>query len=216
MGDISVFSPAMLKLFTECPAKFYYNYTQQIPQPFLDKNFTTGKNIHALASYYLKKYDVSRFEAVLSKKEKEHWLYLKNGKYFSYEVIGVEKSIYMRLNDFWIGGRIDSIVRNDAEIYILDYKTGGVSSDMTFDFQTMIYFLLCKAYYNDFSQMNFVYLDLKNETEHKIEFTDELETEYKKRLIKICGEIKEFNIIDFKPKNDCCCGYLNICRSKTV
>lgn len=212
MSNINIFSPAMLKLFTECPAKFYYNYTEQIPQPVLDKNFTAGKNIHAIAAYYLKQYDISRFETALSKTEKEYWYYLKNCKYFNYEVIGIEKSIYMKLNDFWLGGRLDSIVKRGNHIYILDYKTGGISSDMTFDFQTMIYLLLCKEYYTDFSILTFTYLDLKNKTEHKIEFTNELEEEYKKRLTKICSEIKGFNLSDLKPRHNCRCGYTAVCN----
>ena len=55
MNELDIISPNMLKLFYDCPAKFYYRYIKQIPIPMLDKNFTTGKNIHAIASYYLNK-----------------------------------------------------------------------------------------------------------------------------------------------------------------
>ena len=55
----------------------------------------------------------------------------------------------------------------------------------------------------------FVYLDLKNKTEVKIELTNNLVDEYKKRLSQAISKI---NSSEFLAKNkDCNCEYQMIC-----
>ena len=53
-----IFSPNMLKTFQQCPKKFYFRYVEKISMPMDDTIFEFGKNIHALASYYLKKENI--------------------------------------------------------------------------------------------------------------------------------------------------------------
>jgi CRISPR/Cas system-associated exonuclease Cas4 (RecB family) len=48
----------MLKTFEQCPKKFYFRYVKSISMPVNDEVFETGKNVHALASYYLKKENI--------------------------------------------------------------------------------------------------------------------------------------------------------------
>ena len=50
-----LFSPNMLKTYENCPKKFYFRYIKNISMPVNDEIFETGKNVHALASYYLRK-----------------------------------------------------------------------------------------------------------------------------------------------------------------
>ena len=52
------FSPNMLKTFEQCSRKFYFKYIKNISMPVNDEVFELGKNIHALASYYLKKENI--------------------------------------------------------------------------------------------------------------------------------------------------------------
>ncbi len=210
-NDISIISPNMIKLFLECPRKFYFQYIEQIPSPHLDKNFVAGKNIHSAASYYLNGGDIAKFEQVLTPTEKEYWSVLKSNPYYNFEVIGIEKKITMRLGEFWIGGRIDAIVRNNNDYYILDYKTGGVKKDMIYDPQTMVYLLMCDELYSC-AGLTFVYLDLKNNSEVKILLTDSLKAEYKSKLSDLCVKIQDFNIKKTVFKQGCCCEYLSICE----
>ena len=83
------FSPNMLKTFELCPKKFYFKYVKKISMPTNDDIFELGKNIHALASYYLKKENLDKMELSLTEKEKPIWEYLKNIEYFSYECLGL-------------------------------------------------------------------------------------------------------------------------------
>ena len=211
-SDIPVFYPNMLKLFSECPLRFYYRYSEQIPTPIPDKGFVTGKNIHSLASYYLKGMDITKFEKALTPKEAEMWSVLKNNPYFDMDIVGVEKNIIARLGDNWIGGRLDAVVKNGNSYFILDYKTGGVNSDMVYDFQTMVYLMLCHSVYEGYDSLSFIYLDLKNNKEVTIAFNDDLKIEYEKRLSDIIASITEFNPSKYEPNPDCNCEFSNICR----
>lgn len=211
-SSLTYFSPNMLKLFSVCPAKFYYRFIEQVSAPFLDEKFRTGKNIHALASYFLRGIDIKKFEKVLNEHENMLWLNLKLNKYFNLEPVGVEKTILFGLYEFWLGGRLDAIVKSDEDYYILDYKTGGVDDNMTFDYQTMVYMLACDKYIEDYKNLYFVYIDLKNNKNIEIKFTNELKKEYQDRLKTICDLIFNFDITKYDKKNDCKCEYISICK----
>lgn len=206
-----IISPNMLKVFNSCPMKYFHKYMEQISNPVLDKGFMVGKNIHAIASYYLKGENISKFESVLSPIEKEYWERLKACKYYNYEIIGVEKNISCRLGIFWIGGRLDAVVKRENNYYILDYKTGGVSDDMTYDLQTMVYCLLCDKYYPNYEKLSFVYLDLKHNKEITVDFSEALKSEYTRRISELCSKIEKFDPSKFSKLQDCSCEYSKIC-----
>ena len=192
--------------------KFFLRYIEQIPSPTLDINFSTGKNIHALASYFLKRLNIEKFEKALSGKEVEYWNFLKGCRYFNLELMGIEKSVSMRLDKYWIGGRMDAIVKENNDYYILDYKTGGVKDDMKYDPQTMIYLLLCESLYKDYNSINFVYIDVKNKKEVIINLTDELKSEYEKKLLEICNKMHNIKPTILKPSQACKCEYSKACE----
>lgn len=206
---IKQFSPNMLKTFELCPKKFYLRYIKNISMPVNDEIFEFGKNIHALASYYLKKENIDKMEASLSAKELEVWNYLKQIEYFSHEVINTEYSLTFKLGDFYFGGRLDALVKNGDEYFILDYKTGGAPKNAQNDFQTIIYILAVKEFFKT-DKITFVYLDLKNKSEVKIKYTPDYEEKYITRLRNVTNKISQ---IDFEPekKSECNCEYSSIC-----
>ena len=205
---IRLLSPNMLKTFEQCPKKFNFKYNKGISMPVNDEIFEFGKNIHALASYYLRKEYISKMETALNTKEKEVWEYLKSCIYFGYEVIATEYNLSFRIKDRYIGGRLDALVKNNDTYYILDYKTGATPKDAKFDFQTITYILAVHYFYRT-DNIVFVYLNLKNREETKIEYSDELKKEYLKKLEDTLNKIdnSEFS----GKKNECNCEYLKIC-----
>ncbi len=203
-----LFSPNMLKTFELCPKKFFFRYVKNISMPTNDEIFELGKNIHAIASYYLKKENIDKMEKSLSKQEMLIWNYLKSCRYFSYDVINTEYNLSFKLGDSFFGGRLDALVKKDDVFFILDYKTGSVPKNAEYDFQTMIYILAVKEFFNT-NNICFVYLDLKNKTETKIELTENLASEYEEKLEQITSKIHSS---DFVAKiNDCKCEYKTIC-----
>ena len=92
-------------------------------------------------------------------------------------------------NSYWLGGRLDAIVHNGDDYYILDYKTGSIPKNPEFDPQTMIYLLCADRYLKDYHSLLFVYIDLKNKQNYVVQFNEQLKERYEKELINICNVI---------------------------
>ena len=202
------FSPNMLKTFEQCPRKFDYKYLQGISMPVNDDIFEFGKNIHALASYYLKNEFIDKLEKSLNPKEYDVWMYLKNSIYFSYEVVNTEYNLSVKAGKYFFGGRLDALLKNGDKYYILDYKTGSAPKNAKYDFQTIIYILAVKEFFKT-ENVIFVYLDLRHREEVKIEYTRDLENEYRQRLIDIAEKIEKYD--KFPKRQECSCEYSMIC-----
>ena len=202
------FSPNMLKTYELCPKKFYLKYIKGINMPVNDDMFEFGKNIHALASYYLRGENIENMEAALTPRQKLVWEYLRAIKYFSYEVINTEYNLAVKVGNHFFGGRLDALVKDGERYYILDYKTGSAPKNAKYDFQTIIYILAVKEFFKT-DKVTFVYIDLKNRDEVKIEYSQELEAEYQKKLLDAVKNIE----LEDEPlkKTDCKCEYSLIC-----
>ncbi|MBO5739308.1 PD-(D/E)XK nuclease family protein [bacterium] len=203
-----LYSPNMLKTFANCPKKFYFRYVKNISMPVSEDIFELGKNIHALASYYLRKENLSKLEAGLNERELSIWNYLKTITYFSYETVNTEYNLSVKLGNYFFGGRIDALVKDKDVYYILDYKTGTPPANPKYDYQTMIYLMAVRTFFNT-NKIVFVYIDLKTREEVKVVLTSELIEEYETRLINIAQNIND-DIFD-KKQNKCICEYSKIC-----
>lgn len=186
-------SPNMLKTYELCPRKFYLRYVKNISMPVNDDIFEFGKNIHALASYYLRGENIDKMELSLSEREAAVWNYLKGIKYFGYEVVNTEYNLSLKLGDAFFGGRLDALVKEDDTYYILDYKTGSAPKNAKFDYQTMIYLLAVSKFFKT-DKVKFIYIDLKNKEELAVEYSPELGEEYQKRLVNAAAKINSDEI----------------------
>ena len=208
-----IISPAMLKIFEECPQKYKFMYVDKISLPQNKYFFEKGKKIHAIASYYIKGFDVSKLENALNETERKIWNYLKSTEYFKYEFLKSEYQLNMKIAECWIGGRLDALVKDENNYYILDYKTGEIPQNPEYDYQTMIYLLCADKKIKNYDSLSFVYLDLKNNSEYKIQFTDELKAMYKEKLSKTLKQL--VLTTNYKQKmlqdNKCNCDYCKIC-----
>ena len=202
------FSPNMLKTFDQCPKKFYLKYVKNISMPTNDEIFELGKNIHALASYYLRKENMHKMELSLSAREKNICEYLKGIAYFGFETVNTEYNLMVKVGEYFFGGRLDALVKKDDKFYILDYKTGSAPKNAKYDYQTMIYLLAVRAFFQT-DNVFFVYLDLKNKTEVVIELTPDLIKEYEIKLVDIVKKIESEEFI--KKQKECKCEYSLIC-----
>lgn len=194
------YSPNMLKTFKSCPLKYKFKYIDRISLPQKASFFEKGKKVHALANYYLKGDDISKFEPTLNENEKIAWNNLKSNEFFSYKYVNSEYNLSCKIGDYWIGGRLDAIVKkhkNEAETYyILDYKTGSIPQNPEYDYQTMVY-LLCLSsapFITPQDEIKFVYIDLKNNQNCVIDFTQEKKVEYEKAITTICSNIENIQI----------------------
>lgn len=196
---MEIFSPNMLKTFEECPKKYEFRYIQNISAPQKTTPFEKGKKIHALANYYLKNEDITRLEQTLTQEERKLWEDLKNNEYFKKTYVQSEYNLSFKLDKYWVGGRIDAIVKDENQYYILDYKTGSTPNNPEYDFQTMVYLLAATKFYK--TKCSFVYINLKQNTNYKIDLNEDLEKAYEKKILETCNSIN--NTTSFKKAQNC-------------
>lgn len=206
-----IYSPQMLNLFEECAMKYYLRFVKNTQIPQLDNTFTVGKNIHAIAAYYLKGEDISMFS--LSQEEESLWNTLTNNKLFKLKPECIETNIAYKIDDFWIGGRLDALVKNNNEYYILDYKTGKIPQNAKYNFQTIVYLLCCaNKLKHEYKKLSFAYISVKTNETELIELTEELEKEYIERIKQTVTEIKKLYEPNKHQSTKCkLCQYNKIC-----
>ena len=208
-----IVSPAMMKIFEECQQKYLYIYVDKINLPQNKYFYEKGKNIHAMANYFLKGYDVTKLENALNQQEIAIWDCLKNSKYLKYEYINSEYQITSKQGEYWIGGRLDAFVKNGKDYYILDYKTGSIPQNPEYDYQTMVYLLCADKLLKKYDSLSFVYLDLKNNDEKIVNLSEDLKKEYEEKIEKILFNmnlVKNYRSVLLK-NNKCNCDYYCIC-----
>lgn len=209
--DNQIFYPSMLKCFSECPLKYKLKYIDNLSMPQNTSSAQKGKKIHALANFYLKGQDISKLENALNYEEKAIFEKLKQNAYFQKEYIQSEYNLTAKINGYWISGRLDALMKDAENYYILDYKTGSVPKNPEYDFQTMLYLIILNKYLNK-SNLNFIYIDLKNDKNYEIKLNDKLTSEYEKIITDTCRNISECSTHTAKKDKRCeYCEYRKIC-----
>lgn len=205
------FSPNMLKTFETCPKKYYFKYIEKISVPQKSNLFEKGKKVHALANYYLRGDDISKMEKALNSEELKLWEILKQNEFFNKTYVNSEYNLSCKVDNYWIGGRLDALMKDDKNYYILDYKTGSIPKNPKYDYQTITYLLCASKMYGD--NIKFVYIDLKNNQNSIINFNSTKAQEYEKRITDICNKITNTQFSEEIEHSKICdfCEYKKIC-----
>lgn len=199
------FSPNMLKTFETCTQKYWLKYVEKISMPQKTSYFEKGKKVHALANYYLRGDDITKLEKALNSEEREVWENLKQNEFFQKSYINSEYNLSCKVGEYWIGGRLDALVKDENYFYILDYKTGQIPKNPEYDYQTMVYLLCASKKFG--RNIKFVYIDLKNNQNCVIDF----DKDYEKPILEICDKIKNAQPIVERSKKCDFCEYRKIC-----
>lgn len=208
---MEIYSPNMLKTYLTCPKKYYYKYIEYLSVPASVLPFEKGKKIHALANYYLQGINISRIETALTSEEKILWERLKQNEYFVKKYYASEYQLSCKTGSYWLGGRLDAVVFEGNNYYILDYKTGQIPKNPEFDPQTMVYLLCLDRLLKNYDSLAFVYINLKENSNKIIPFSKDMKTKYEKELINLCSAINSDKI--YKPNTQNCanCEMKSIC-----
>ena len=215
-NKMQIFSQNMLKTFEECPKKYEYRYINKLSVPVSTKIFEKGKKIHALAHYYLRGDNIEKFLPTLTQEEKLIWERLLSNEYFQKQYVNSEYNLNSKINEYWVGGRLDAFVKTENNYFILDYKTGAIPKNPNEDFQTMIYLvcadeILKKGWGNSFT-LNFVYIDLKNNQNHLIDYNENKREIYKDKITTACKKITETQIFSGNKTRCQYCEYNKFCN----
>lgn len=207
------FSPNMLKTFKTCPKKYFYKYVENISMPQPASFFEKGKKIHALANYYLRGADITNMLNELTDDEKLIWQRLLANEFFQKTYVNSEYNLSAKIGDYWVGGRLDALMKDGENYYILDYKTGTIPQNPEYDFQTMVYLLCADKKIKNYASLTFVYIDLRNDKNCEIKFTSEFKTKYENYITAICSQIENAQFFQGIEHSKSCnfCEYKKIC-----
>lgn len=205
------FSPNMLKTFETCPKKYYFKYIEKISVPQKSNLFEKGKKIHALANYYLRGDDISKMEKALNSEELKLWEILKQNEFFNKTYVNSEYNLSCKVGNYWIGGRLDALMKDEKNYYILDYKTGSIPKNPEYDYQTITYLLCASKMYGN--NIKFIYIDLQNNQNSIIDFNSAKAKEYERRITDICDKITNAQFPEEIEHTNICnfCEYKKIC-----
>ncbi len=205
------FSPNMLKTFETCPKKYYFKYIEKISVPQKSNLFEKGKKVHALANYYLRGDDISKMEKALYSEELKLWEILKQNEFFNKTYVNSEYNLSCKVGNYWISGRLDALMKDEKNYYILDYKTGSIPKNPEYDYQTITYLLCASKMYGD--NIKFIYIDLKNNQNSIIDFNSAKAKEYERRITDICDKITNAQFPEEIEHTNICnfCEYKKIC-----
>ena len=205
------FSPNMLKTFETCQKKYYFKYIEKISVPQKSNLFEKGKKVHALANYYLRGDDISKMEKALNSEELKLWGILKQNEFFNKTYVNSEYNISCKINNYWIGGRLDALMKDEKNYYILDYKTGSIPKNPEYDYQTITYLLCASKMYGN--NIKFIYIDLQNNQNSIIDFNSAKAKEYERRITDICDKITNAQFPEEIELSKICnfCEYKKIC-----
>lgn len=205
------FSPNMLKTYQICPKKYWYKYVEGLSVPVSSLPFEKGKKIHALANYFLSGVSIQRLEAALNPEEKEVWQTLLENPFFQKDCLKSEYQLACKIGDFWVGGRLDAVVHDGENYYILDYKTGSTPKNPESDYQTMVYLLCLDKCLKKYDLLSFVYINLRDKNNYVINFSETLKRDYEKRVLEICEQINSDTVYKCNFENCSKCEYSKIC-----
>lgn len=208
------FSPNMLKTYKTCPRKFYYQYIESVRVPMSSRPFEKGKKIHALANYFLQGVNIARIETALTQDERAVWKLLLENEFFQKDYVNSEFQLSCKVGKYWIGGRLDAVVRAGDDYFILDYKTGSTPKNPEFDYQTMVYLLCLDKFLKDYNSLSFVYINLKDKQNYVIKFNDLARLKYEQLILERCEGIVKDTIYNSNPSSCKYCEFAKICTGR--
>lgn len=207
-----------LQMFDECPQKYKLCYIDRVHIVEPISKTSTGNNIHNIINYYLKGMDITKLIEALPKSDKLLWFNFKNSDIKNYKPVVSEYTFNLKLDQYWLTGRIDALFEYDENYVILDWKTGSSFKPENVKFQTTFY-LLCmyeilklKKLIKKPEQLSLHYMDLASNSIVRINLDEDLYMQYKKQVLEIIRKINE-NKSFFCNKTPKCklCKYYRAC-----
>ncbi len=187
-----------LQMYDECPQKYklcYIDKVHIIEPP--NNSSQKGNNLHNIINYSLKGMDVTKLLGALTAQEKLLWHNFKTSDIKNYKYVASEYSFNLKLDEYWLTGRIDALFEYDGNFIIIDWKTGEYFSPENVKFQTSFY-LLCiyeilkaKNIIKTPEELSLHYVDLASNSVVKIKFDDFSYTQYKNQILTIINKINE-------------------------
>lgn len=169
MKKANIFSTYSLKLLDESIEEYKKRYVEGTQFNQSSKDTKLGKKFHALIAYYLKGFDVSKFERMLSQDESTIWQALKKDAVLKNEFVKAEYSFLVKEEKFYLTGRFDAICKDENGYLILDWKMKNLPKNPQTDLQSVVYLYCANKIFNT-ENISMVYCSISTLEKVKIEF----------------------------------------------
>ena len=207
-----------LQMYDECPQKYKLCYLDKVHVIEKIQKTKVGNNIHNLLNYYYNGHNINKLLENLTQKEKILWENFKNSQLSKQNCITTEYTFNVKIDEYWLTGRIDALFKINNQYKIVDWKTGENFTAENVKFQTTFYLvclyeiLIAKGLIQKAEDLSLEYLNLATNDSIKIQFDKHLYLQYKTQILKIINKIKETTTF-FCNKSDKCkyCKYYRAC-----
>lgn len=218
MQTVPAYTLNKLQMYDECPQKYKLCYIDKIHIVERISQTQTGNNLHNIINYYLKGMEVTKLVEALPQSDKILWHNFKNSEIKHYKVIESEYAFNLKIDEYWLTGRIDALFEFDGNYIIADWKTGSGFKPENVKFQTKFY-LLCmyeilklKKLIKLPEELSMQYINLAANSKININFDGDLYRQYKKQILDIIRNINENpNFICSKTPQCKQCKYYRAC-----
>jgi ATP-dependent exoDNAse (exonuclease V) beta subunit len=173
MKKIDTFSAHTLKLLESSPEQFKKRYIDGLhflENPSLDAK--VGKKFHALISYYLKGFEVSKPENALSESELAIWERLKADPILKNDFVLIEHSFLIKEAAFFLTGRFDAVYKGKDGYTVLDWKTKHLPKNPENDLQSVVY-LYCASKIFGTENISIVYYSIFSNIKVEVNFASQ-------------------------------------------
>lgn len=191
---MNTFSVNSLKLLDKNIEDFINKYILHLE--FLSSNQSSkrGERLHAMISYYLKNFDITKILNSLNQDEKEILektltldIFKEKEKFIKSEETFLIKCCKDDLI-FYLSGRFDAIFKDGEKFIIYDWKSKNIPQNPRDDLQSIVY-LYCASKIFNTKNIAIKYISLENQQITQTNFEDE--NAYLERI---------FNIVKKLPK----------------
>ncbi len=191
---MNTFSVNSLKLLDKNIKDFINKYILHLE--FLSSNQSSkrGERLHAMISYYLKNFDITKILNSLNQDEKEILektltldIFKEKEKFIKSEETFLIKCCKDDLI-FYLSGRFDAIFKDGEKFIIYDWKSKNIPQNPRDDLQSIVY-LYCASKIFNTKNIAIKYISLENQQITQTNFEDE--NAYLERI---------FNIVKKLPK----------------
>ena len=189
---MNTFSANSLKVLDENVENFINRYILQLD--FLNKNESAkrGERLHAMISYYIKGFDITKIKSNMPKIEQEllekvlrDEIFKNKEKFIKSEENFLVKCTHKGYN-FYLTGRFDAIFQDKDNYIIYDWKSKNIPQNPQDDLQSVVY-LYCASKIFNTKNVTIRYISLESQGMTQAEFKDE--NLYLERIIGIIEKL---------------------------
>ncbi len=175
---MNTFSVNSLKILDESVENYINKYILKLD--FLNQNESAkrGERLHAMISYYLSGFDITKIKNNMPKIEKEMLDRVLDCEIFKdrEKFIKSEESFLVKCSgggfDFYLTGRFDAIFQDGGKYVIYDWKSKNIPKNPDTRLQSIVY-LYCASKIFKTQNISIRYISLENLESASADFLDE-------------------------------------------